>query len=193
MTKKHLEAFFLPVFCLIAGQAMAHTGEGSALSHGWLHPLTGLDHMTAMIAVGAWSAQIGGRAIWIIPVTFVSFMFLGGLIGFEQVDLPYTEIGVAFSIILLGLAIAFHKVLPIAFAVPAIGIFGICHGYLHGYEMPIQENRILFTIGFLTTTATLHIVGIIIAYFAQKTIMGERLLRIAGAISAIFGVSLLIP
>jgi urease accessory protein len=185
-------SLFACVFYLFAGNASAHVdGEHSSLAYGWLHPLTGADHMVAMLGVGAWSAQIGGKAIWIIPTTFVSFMFFGGLIGFELIDVPYTEVGVALSITLLGLAISLHKILPISLATPAIAIFGICHGYLHGYEMPVEENKLSFTIGFLSTTAALHVVGVIGAHLALRSALGEGILRSAGVMSAAFGLVLL--
>lgn len=171
-----------------AKTVLAHGGVGHA---GWMHPLTGLDHMVAMIAVGAWSAQLGGRALWLIPTIFVAFMAIGGLIGFALFDLPYTETGVALSVMLLGLAIAFNRRLSVAIAAPAIAIFGISHGYLHGYEMPVENNKTVYMLGFLAMTAALHIVGLIIAHFAIKIREGRIGLQIAGVLAASFGAYLL--
>lgn len=170
------------------GMALAHAGGHHP---GWMHPLTGLDHMVAMIAVGAWSAQLGGRAIWLVPTVFVAFMAIGGLIGFELIDLPYTETGVALSVMLLGLAVAFGQQMPVLPAALAIAVFGIAHGYLHGYEMPVENNKILYMFGFLATTAALHIVGVVIGHFAIQTRIGNLILRAAGALAALYGVILL--
>ena len=168
--------------------ALAHAGS----SVGWLHPLSGVDHLLAMIAVGALSVQIGGRGVWIIPGAFVCFMFLGGVVGFEHVELPLTEVGVALSVVLLGLAIAFRQRLPVLIAASATALFGIFHGYAHGYEMPLAQNKVIYTAGFLTTTAMLHLVGAFGAHFLQKARRGNLLLRLAGAASALCGVWLVI-
>lgn len=169
---------------LLSQSAWAHAGN----SAGWWHPLSGIDHLLAMIAVGAWSVQLGGRAVWCVPVAFVCFMFFGGLLGFEHLELPATELGVALSVVLLGSAIAARQRLPLALAACATGLFGICHGYAHGYEMPVLQNKIIYTVGFLSTTATLHLVGAFGAHYLQKRVGGERLLRALGAASALCGV-----
>jgi urease accessory protein len=169
---------------LLPAYSWAHAGN----SAGWLHPLSGIDHLLAMIAVGAWSVQIGGRAVWLVPGAFVCFMFLGGVIGFEHIELPFTEVGVSLSVVILGLAIAFRQRLPLAAAASATAIFGIFHGYAHGYEMPLMQNKVIYTVGFLSTTATLHLVGAFGAHFLQKAAIGSRLLRLSGALSALCGV-----
>lgn len=169
---------------LLPQSAWAHAGTGA----GWWHPLSGIDHLLAMIAVGAWSVQIGGRAVWLVPSAFVCFMFFGGLLGFEHFELPATEVGVALSVVLLGVAIAARQRLPLALAACATGLFGICHGYAHGYEMPVLQNKIIYTVGFLSTTATLHLVGAFGAHYLQKMTIGERVLRLLGAASALCGI-----
>ncbi|MFK3659274.1 HupE/UreJ family protein [Scandinavium sp. NPDC088450] len=173
---------------LLPTLAWAHAGS----SAGWLHPLSGLDHLLAMTAVGAWSVQIGGRAVWAVPGAFVCFMFLGGVIGFEHIELPLTEVGVAMSVVLLGLAIALRQRLPLLVAAGATALFGIFHGYAHGYEMPLMQNKVVYTAGFLATTATLHLVGAIGAHFLQKVKRGDGLLRLSGAASALCGLWLVI-
>ena len=179
-------SLFLLVALITASPAYAHV-SGEA---GWLHPLFGLDHLLAMIAVGAWSSQIGGRAIWIVPSAFVGFMFLGGLAGFEHLELPTTEIAVSFSVVLLGLAIATKQRLPIAIASAATALFGIFHGYAHGYEMPLMNNKVSYTLGFLTTTALLHVFGAVGAHFLLKSSKGDKLLKLLGAFSALCGIYL---
>lgn len=168
-------------------QAFAHSGTAA----GWYHPLSGLDHLLAMIAVGAWSVQIGKKAVWIVPSAFVCFMFIGGLIGFEHIEISGTEVGVSLSVVLLGLAIAFRQLLPVTIAAIATGIFGIFHGYAHGYEMPLMDNKITYTIGFLATTATLHIVGAVGAHWILKLHRGGMILRVLGAITGLCGIGLI--
>lgn len=173
---------------LVVNNAYAHT---TANSSGWLHPISGMDHLLAMISVGAWSSQIGGRAIWIVPSCFVCFMFIGGLIGFEHIELPATEIAVSLSVVLLGLAISVKKILPLFLAAGATALFGIFHGYAHGYEMPLMQNKLIYTLGFLTTTACLHVVGAVGAHFLLKSRTGDALLKILGGFSAACGLYLL--
>ncbi|HEY4081563.1 MAG TPA: HupE/UreJ family protein [Burkholderiaceae bacterium] len=173
---------------LLAGMgtqaAWAHAGSAA----GWLHPLTGIDHFLAMVAVGAWSCQIGGRAIWIVPSAFVGCMLLGGLAGFEQIELPWIEIGVAASVVLLGLAIGLAQTFPVAIASAGVGLFGCFHGYAHGYEMPVMEDKLGYVAGFLATTATLHLIGAFGAHGLLKRDAGGRILRGLGFASALAGV-----
>lgn len=175
------------ILCLLAiivsSPAQAHTA-GSA---GWMHPLSGLDHLLAMIAVGAWSCQMGGRAIWIVPGAFVCCMLLGGMIGFEQFDLPYSEVGVSLSVVLLGLAIGMRKTFPVPIAALGVGMFGIFHGYAHGYEMPVMADKLSYVAGFMAATASLHLVGAIGAYLVLRLPRGGVLLRGLGLACALCG------
>lgn len=178
--------FFM--YVLASSPAQAHVNGDS----GWFHPLSGMDHLLAMISVGAWSSQIGGRAIWIVPSAFVCFMFLGGLAGFEHFELPATEIAVSLSVVLLGLAISIKQRLPVAVAAGATALFGVFHGYAHGYEMPLMDNRVTYTLGFLTTTAMLHVVGAVGAHFMLKSDRGDTLLRLLGGVSTLCGIYLVL-
>ncbi|WP_120509771.1 HupE/UreJ family protein [Rahnella bruchi] len=174
-----------PLF--IMNSAYAHSnGESS----GWMHPLSGMDHLLAMVSVGAWSSQIGGKAIWIVPAAFVCFMFTGGLLGFEHIEIPGTEVGVSLSVVLLGLAISVKKILRIYLAATVTALFGIFHGYAHGYEMPLMQNKLTYTAGFLATTAMLHAVGAIGAHYLLKTANGDKLLRLLGLVSTLCGLYL---
>ena len=121
------------------------TGIAPASAHGfagpgWLHPLTGPDHMLAMLAVGAWSAQVGGRAIWIVPSAFVGAMSLGGALGLSGIALPATEMGIALSVLCLGAVIAAESRVANPLAAIAVGLFGLCHGSAHGLEMPTSQK-----------------------------------------------------
>src|SRR5262249_7386140 len=141
--------------CLAAGPAHAHGFAGS----GWLHPLTGRDHMLAMFAVGAWSAQLGGRAIWAVPSAFVCAMAIGGMAALRGWPPPGTEILIAASVLGLGLAIALDRRFAWPVAALATALFGLAHGSAHGSEMPRTADAASYVIGFLVTTAGLHVAG----------------------------------
>jgi urease accessory protein len=169
--------------------AWAH--EGSSLPYGSFiaglaHPVLGVDHFLAMVSVGILSAQIGGRAIWTVPTTFVSVMAIGGLLGWLNVGLTSIELGISFSVLTLGIAIAADRKLPILVAMGAVGIFAIFHGYAHGAEMPTVANPVRYALGFMTGTALLHIAGLLVGDISQHYARGKVLLRVAGA--AIAGV-----
>jgi urease accessory protein len=170
--------------------AVAHEGAslpyGSFLS-GLTHPVLGPDHFLAMVSVGVVSAQIGGRAIWTVPATFVVVMGFGGLLGLLDIGLTAIESGIAVSVLALGLAIAADKRLPIALAMTAVAFFAIFHGYAHGAEMPAVANPVTYALGFMTGTATLHVTGLVIGDISQHYRVGKVLLRIGGAIIAALG------
>lgn len=164
--------------------AMAH--EGSSLPYGSFlaglaHPVLGVDHFLAMVSVGIVSAQIGGRAIWTVPGTFVTVMALGGLLGWLNVGLASVEFGIAFSVLILGIAIAADRKMPILAAMGAVAIFATFHGYAHGAEMPAVANPVRYALGFLLGTALLHITGVLIGDISQHYARGKVLLRLAGA------------
>ncbi len=167
----------------------AHVLPGES---GWMHPLSGTDHMAAMIAVGAWSAQLGGKAVFKVPAAFVVAMFIGGVIGFTRINLPFIEEGIAISVLLLGLAIAFERRLPIFLAVIGVGLFGICHGYAHGYEMPSITNKYFYILGFLITTACLHLVGAIGGLLILENKHGNEWLRLCGVFASFVGIWLIV-
>ena len=165
---------------------------------GLSHPVLGIDHFLAMVSVGVVSAQIGGRAIWTIPATFVLMMIVGGIIGMlvevfffnlEEPVFVVVEYGIVFSVILLGLAIAIEKKISTNIIMIFICFFGLCHGLAHGMEMPWAVNPILFALGFASGTATLHLFGVGIGSLAIKTKFSSIVLRIVGVGCAVFGFS----
>ncbi len=169
---------------LLPAAASAH--EGSSLPYGSFvaglaHPVLGIDHFLAMVSVGIVSAQIGGRAIWTVPATFVGVMALGGLLGWLDVGLTSVEFGIAFSVLALGTAIAADRRLPVLVAMGAVAIFATFHGYAHGAEMPTVANPLRYALGFMTGTALLHVAGVLIGDISQHYARGKVLLRIAGA------------
>jgi len=189
------------VFFITTSNVNAHTFTGMiGFYDGISHPVLGLDHFLAMVSVGIISSQIGGRAIWTIPSTFVSIMIFGGLFGitiemnsiFTIIEHIYIiiELGIIASVFLLGLAIAIEKKLSINFTMVFVGIFGLFHGFAHGLEMPWAVNPILFALGFATGTATLHIFGVGIGYFFTKSLISSIFLRLIGLSCALYGVYL---
>tara|TARA_B100001250_G_scaffold211158_1_gene181181 strand:- start:255 stop:857 length:603 start_codon:yes stop_codon:yes gene_type:complete len=182
--------------------AYSHTFTGMVgFYDGLSHPVLGIDHFLAMVSVGVVSAQIGGRAIWTIPATFVLMMIVGGIIGMlvevfffnlEEPVFVVVEYGIVFSVILLGLAIAIEKKISTNIIMIFICFFGLCHGLAHGMEMPWAVNPILFALGFASGTATLHLFGVGIGSLAIKTKFSSIVLRVVGIACAFFGFSLLI-
>ena len=189
------------LFVFITQPLQAHTFTGmNGFYDGLSHPVLGIDHFLAMVSVGIVSAQIGGRAIWTIPATFVLMMIIGGIIGMlievfffnlEESAFIVVEYGIVFSVILLGLAIAIEKKIATNIIMFFICIFGMCHGLAHGMEMPWAVNPILFALGFASGTATLHLFGVVIGSIAIKTKFSSIVLRIVGVGCALFGISLL--
>jgi urease accessory protein len=167
----------------------AHTGVGTThgFSHGFFHPLTGLDHLCAMIAVGLWAAQLGGRALWIVPLTFISVMAVGGAMGMAGMPMPFVEQGIATSVLVLGFLIAAAVRLPVAASATIVGIFALLHGHAHGSEMPVSASGLSYGIGFILATAMLHAVGVGLGIGVQR-ISTVRIVRFAGAAIAACGV-----
>jgi urease accessory protein len=168
--------------------ALAHPVKGQAIGFltGFLHPISGLDHVLAMVAVGLWGAQLGAPAIWMLPVAFPIVMAFGGMLGLMGVPLPGTEIGIAASAIMLGALVMFEIRPPLVVAGLVVSFFAIFHGHAHGSELPPGQNALLFSIGFVIATGCLHALGISIGLI-HRWQWGQRALRIAGASVAIAG------
>jgi urease accessory protein len=173
----------LMVFILLWAQAaFAHPQKGEAVGFltGFRHPISGLDHVLAMIAVGLWGAQLGAPAIWLLPVAFPMVMAMGGMLGLIGVPLPGIEYGIALSAILLGAAVMFEIRPPLGVAAGLVGIFAIFHGHAHGTELPPGQSALLYSMGFVIATGCLHGLGIGIGSIHRWT-WGQRVLRGAGA------------
>jgi len=153
---------------ILAQSTQAHivAGESGGFLSGLKHPWSGWDHICAMVAVGLWGAQLGMPAIWVLPVTFPVIMACGGFLGL--IDAPFPggthgdEIGIAASAILLGLMVLLKASPPLPLAMILVGFFGLCHGYAHGHELPPGQSGLLYSIGFVVATGTLHALGITI-------------------------------
>lgn len=162
--------------------AVAHIlkGESIGFFSGFEHPISGLDHVIAMVAVGLWGAQLGMPAIWVLPVTFPLVMACGGFLGLIGVPLPGSEIAIALSGVCLGAAVLLELRPPLWMAGILVGIFGLFHGYAHGYELPPGQNALLYSLGFVLATGLLHATGIAIGLI-HRWQWGQLALRGAGA------------
>ncbi len=168
-------------------QAHIQKGEAAGFLSGVRHPISGLDHVLAMIAVGLWGAQLGAPAIWVLPVAFPMVMAFGGMLGLMGVPLRGIEYGIAASAILLGAAVLFELRPPLAVAALLVGVFAIFHGYAHGTELPPGQSGLLYSMGFVIATGCLHAVGIGIGT-VHRWQWGQKFVRAAGGVVAIAGV-----
>lgn len=175
-----------------AAAAQAHTDEaGGGFASGFLHPVGGVDHLLAMIAVGIWGATLGRPLIWALPVAFPLLMVLGGVLGIAGVPLPFVEAGIATSVVVLGLAILAAWRAPVGVALVIVGVFGLLHGYAHGMELPASAAPVAYTAGFVLSTGLLHLAGIAIGLLTGVP-RGAQLLRVGGAAIAAVGVWILL-
>lgn len=193
-----IQCFYLLLILFFPAVSQAHSFSGMmGFYDGISHPVLGLDHFLAMVSVGIISAQLGGRAIWTVPATFVLVMLVGGLAGIyiesQQVALHeagfsfFIEFGIALSVVFLALAIVISKKLPVNLTMVFVGFFGLCHGLAHGIEMPMAATPALFALGFLMSTAMLHLFGVIVGHYAIKAKLSAILLRLAALSFSYFG------
>ncbi len=173
---------------LCAQPALAHPQKGEAVGFltGFRHPISGLDHVLAMVAVGLWGAQLGSPAIWLLPVAFPMVMAFGGMLGLMGVPIPGIEYGIALSAILLGAAVMFEFRPPLGVAAALVGFFAIFHGHAHGTELPPGQSAMLYSIGFVIATGCLHALGIGIGT-VHRWRWGQNLVRFAGGLVAVGG------
>jgi urease accessory protein len=174
--------------------ALAHTGVGDAsgLLSGFAHPLGGLDHLCAMIGVGLWAAQRGGRAIWLVPLAFVAVMAFGGLLGAVGIAIPFVERGIIASVLILGILIAAAIRLPLLASALIVGAFALFHGHAHGAEMPLTASGLMYGIGFLASTSLLHLAGVGLGLVSRQS-SAAWLLKYAGAVIVLCGMYLVLP
>ncbi|MEE4377426.1 MAG: HupE/UreJ family protein [Candidatus Competibacteraceae bacterium] len=165
----------------LAVWAHVESGQAGGFLSGLSHPVSGLDHVVAMIAVGLWGAQLGMPALWVLPVTFPMLMAFGGMLGLIGIPLPGVEIGIALSAVVLGALVAGQVRLPLAVAVMVVACFAVFHGHAHGTELEAGQNAMLYSLGFVIATGLLHGVGITIG-FIQRWEPVAQILRGAGAL-----------
>jgi urease accessory protein len=191
MNKIAVKRLVVPsLLLLVPSLASAHTlpGTSHGFQDGFMHPLTGWDHLLAMFAVGLWAAQQRGRAMWQIPLAFVSVMVLGGILGVAGASMPGWELAIAISVLALGGLVATKTSFAPSLGMFVVGAFAIFHGYAHGHEMPSSASALSFSAGFVISTVTLHALGIAAGLGLRNQ---PRAVRFAGAAIAACGLSLL--
>ncbi|MBC8038726.1 MAG: HupE/UreJ family protein [Rhizobiales bacterium] len=189
MTRRPLYAAL--ILAAMTAAAEAHTGTGgiAGFTHGLGHPFSGFDHILAMVAVGFFAANLGGRALWLVPCSFVAMMAVGGAAGMHDIGLLYVEIGIALSVIVLGAAVAFQWKAPAAVAMALAGFFAIFHGHAHGSELPAAASGAGYALGFILATASLHAFGIASGRLSR---MGSRrIAQMGGGAMTLAGVGIL--
>ena len=172
---------------LTASSALAHTGGNvNGLAAGLMHPISGLDHIIAMVAVGLWGGVLGSEAVWVLPITFPLIMAFGGVLGVLGVPVPGIEFGIAVSGIVLGLMILLTVRVPLWVATVMVGVFAIFHGYAHGAELPRSVDPVVFAVGFVVATGFLHLMGIAIGLVVRWH-WGKIAVRLVGLVISALG------
>jgi urease accessory protein len=186
---------FVLATLLMLTPALAHTGIGetSGFAHGFVHPVGGMDHVLAMVAVGLFAALLGGRALWLVPISFVAMMVVGGALGMAGIGIPFVEIGIGLSVVVFGAAVALRANVPVVAAMAVAGFFAIFHGHAHGAEMPDNVSGFEYALGFVLATALLHATGIGLgsAIGKMSDVRGTRVARLTGGVVAVAGVGIL--
>jgi urease accessory protein len=181
---------------LVPTAAFAHPGGGDAHNfvHGFAHPFGGLDHVLAMITVGLFAYQLGGRALWLVPASFVLAMTAGGALGLAGIPVPFVEVGIAASVLVLGAIVAFGVKAPVAVAMALVAAFAVFHGHAHGAEMPAGGSIAAYAAGFVLATALLHAAGVtlglLIGRFSEA--YGRLGFRLSGGLVALAGGAILL-
>jgi urease accessory protein len=199
MTSRHGESLPRMILLILASAllapatVLAHNPGGMAggFASGFMHPLTGIDHILAMVAVGIWGAQLGAPAIWALPIAFPLVMSVGGAMGVRGVPLPGVELGIAASALMLGLMIFLEARPSLVVAALLVGFFAIFHGYAHGKELPHAANPLAYGVGFVLATGLLHVSGISLGLI-HRWPSGARVLRVAGGGISLAGLFLLV-
>ena len=185
----------LAILLVTPALASAHTGMGdtAGFTHGFEHPVGGVDHVLAMIAVGVFAFVLGGRALWLVPLSFVGMMVVGFALGLAQVNVPFVELGIALSSVVIGGAAALGRPMPVALAAGLVGVFAVFHGHAHGAEMPAGMGGLNYALGFVAATGLLHAAGIFAAMGASRIVgrYGKVAAQVAGGVFALGGMGVL--
>lgn len=168
------------------GLAWAHPGHGGGFRDGWQHPLTGIDHLLAMIAVGLLAVRVGGRGVWLIPLAFLGAMTVGGVAAQAGLTVPGVEMGIVASVLVLGGMVVAAGTAPAWIAAGVVAAFAFFHGHAHGTEMAAGGSLVSYAMGFLLATALLHLAGILGASGLAR-LRQDRLARLAGGAIAACG------
>lgn len=180
-------AWVLTVLLCMANPGFAHVGQDlGGLAAGLLHPISGLDHIAAMVAVGLWGGILGAPAIWLLPVVFPLAMALAGAAGAAGIPLPGVETGIALSGVVLGSMVLFAVKPALWIAAVLVGMFAVFHGHAHGTELPEAANPMVYAVGFVVSTGVLHLIGVAVGQLGQWPI-GKMVVRATGAAIAVAG------
>lgn len=188
---RHASSALVLVF--LPAAVWAHTGVGptSGLLHGFLHPLGGLDHVLAMVAVGLFAWLLQGRALWLVPLAFVGAMAAAGVLGALGPELPFIETGIALSIVVLGSLVAIGRGLPLIAAMAVVMLFAVFHGHAHGAEMPAMTSAAGYGLGFVLASALLHGIGLAIGSGLARVGRRTAWARACGVAIALAGIAIL--
>lgn len=190
-----MRALLAFLLILLPTAAFAHTGHGDTAGfiHGFLHPVGGLDHVLAMVAVGVFAYVLGGRALWLVPLSFVAMMAVGFMLGVGQIDVPFVELGIALSSVVIGGVAALGRPVPVVAASALVGVFAIFHGHAHGAEMPVNASGLEYAAGFIVATGMLHAAGIGAAMSVAKLVgkFGKAVAQVSGGVFALGGIGVL--
>jgi len=172
---------YLAFVLAFSSTVQAHLIAGMGIESGISHPFSGFDHLLAMIAVGIISTRYGGKAVWMIPAIFVASMVAGGIMSISGLQISFAEAGIAFSVVFLGIAAFLQKKIPVYITMIFVALSAILHGHAHGSEMPLMASPLLYSAGFILSTAFLHISGVLLGHYAKKSRISSMLLRYSGA------------
>ncbi|WP_261345076.1 HupE/UreJ family protein [Roseiconus lacunae] len=179
----------------LGGPAMAHPHHSMSnpggFAAGFAHPWLGIDHLLAMVAVGVLAVRIGGSALWGVPVTFLAFLAVGGVIGLEGFETRLIEAGIALSVIVLGVALASGKKYPLGVTLVGVAAMALFHGHVHGAELPAMAAPGTYAVGLLVATALLHLLGVAAGMYLTGSVKRTAALRFSGAVIAIAGAAFL--
>lgn len=175
--------------------AIAHTGIGAihGFFHGFVHPLSGADHLVAMLMVGVLAYQLGGRALWLLPIAFISVMTIGAALGVAGVLVPFVEISILLSCIALGILVSLGLRLPVGLATATVSVFAVFHGYAHGSEIPENIGGLTYAASFISATSMLHVLGVAGGMLLDKSSVsyGDVAVRSTGVVAILVGAILL--
>jgi urease accessory protein len=188
MWRSFLISMGLLLFTCAGAHAHLIPGDVHGFGSGFAHPLHGLDHLLAMIAVGLWAAQLGGRARWLVPTSFFGVMIVGAALAMNGLRVPFAEEGVLLSVLVLGILIAVAARFPLAASMAIVGLFAIFHGHSHGTEIPVNAVGFAYGAGFALATVALHGCGIGLASVSQSVRL--PVVRWAGAAIGVAGICL---
>lgn len=189
-TAKLLITVFIVLF---SSPSSAHLADAHiGITSGFIHPIFGLDHLLAMLAVGIVSMQLDNQHVFRIPSVFVVMMVVGAILGLNEYSVPYVEIGISLSVVLLGLAIVFlHSHNYVWIVMAFVGYFGFLHGYAHGAEIPESHSPVYYGGGFVVSTVLIHVLGVAIAYWLMNFKSPYSPLKSIGVVISLLGVFLL--